>query len=273
MLIELCAGSAAVSLRYLSSTGRPPIAYQGGKRGYADRILAAMGLAPGAGGGSDVVLCEPGPWGEAWDLWRTPAGRAGTIDRLRAWGEEDPRALWERLTAAPVPTDAAERVATWAVLTHTGFGSKPVLVSDGAWDEHGLDTGYERGLAWKCGLDGVARRLERLPDLSRVTVFRCDAQEVPPLPGAIVYIDPPYQGTTCAYGHGLPRAEVLALAERWRAAGAALVAVSEQEALGLPGWRAHDLGAPAGSRRTWSKQRREVLTLSGPARQRLRRAA
>ena len=34
--VELCAGSAAVSLRWLRRGAKPPLAYQGGKRGYAD---------------------------------------------------------------------------------------------------------------------------------------------------------------------------------------------------------------------------------------------
>ncbi len=84
-LVELCAGSAAVSLRWLSSSGRPPLGYQGGKRGYADKILTAMGLCPGGGAlAGEVVLVEPGPWGEAWQQWKTPAGRTDTIERLRA---------------------------------------------------------------------------------------------------------------------------------------------------------------------------------------------
>lgn len=289
LLIELCAGSAAVSLRYLSSTGRPPMAYQGGKRGYADRILAAMGLRPGDGGGADVVLCEPGPWGEAWDLWRTAAGRADTIDRLRAWAEEDPRALWERLRAAPPPAETAERVSTWAVLQFWNFGRKPVLAGAASWKQHGLNAceayrgDWARARAAKglpygdCERDrrlpDVIAGLQALPDLSRVTVLRCRAEEVEPIPGAAVYIDPPYAGTTCAYGHDLPRAEVLVLAKRWQAGGARIVAVSEGAPLSLRGWHAHELGASAGFGRTWSKQRSEVLTLSRPARQRLRRAA
>lgn len=60
------------------------------------------------------------------------------------------------------------------------------------------------------------------------------------------------------------RPAVLVLAARWQAAGASLVAISEASALPLPGWHAHELGGPSGFGRTWSKQRREVLTLSRP---------
>lgn len=269
-LVELCAGSAAVSLRYLFGRARPPLAYQGGKRGYADQILAAMGLRPGQGRDAEIVLCEPGPWGEAWDLWRTPAGRADTIERLRAWADEDPRALWERLRSAPVPADAAERVATWAVLQFWNFARMPVTVA-ATWGVQGLNAteAYRREMRPETGsrdvrLPIMIADLAALPDLSRLTVFRCDAADVPPLPGAVCYIDPPYAGTTCAYGHGLERSRVVEIAERWRAAGAH-VFVSEAEPLPIEGWHVKELGGPAGFGRTWSKQRREFLTMSRPA--------
>lgn len=139
IFVELCAGSAAVSLRWLSSKAKPPLSYQGGKRGYADAILRAMGQAPGAGRGHEIVLCEPGPWGEAWEHWRTAEGRADTAERLEAWAAEDPRTLWERLRRAPVPADVAERVATWAVLQFWSFGNKVVEPAGAGWNEHGFN--------------------------------------------------------------------------------------------------------------------------------------
>lgn len=69
-----------------------------------------------------------------------------------------------------------------------------------------------------------------------------------------VYLDPLYQGAT-GYGWGCPRAEVLALARRWAAAGA-VVAVSEAVPLELPGWHHLDLTRPGG--------KPEWLTLSRP---------
>lgn len=279
ILVELCAGSAAVSLRWLRADARPPLAYQGGKRGYADQILQALGLQPGGGRGQQVVLCEPGPWGEAWALWRTTEGRADTIGRLRAWVDEDPRTLWERLRTAPVPTDERERVAAWAVLNLWSFGQKPILI-DGGWVHHGFNPAAAYRLDYhesrrKAGLrvytgdeirihKQLIPALEALPDLSRLTVLQCRAEDVALIPGAVVLIDPPYQGTTCAYGHSLPRSEVLSIATRWRAAGC-IVAICEAEPLPLVGWHHHELGGPSGFGRTWSRQRREVLTMSRPA--------
>jgi hypothetical protein len=283
-LIELCAGSAAVALRWLSSTAVPPVPYQGGKRAYADAILMALGLRPGEGArGGEVVLIESGPWADAWAEWCTVPGRRETIEWLRCWAELDPRSLWDDLAAAPVPTGRAARVAAWAVLQWWSFGRKPVTTRrNGQWTDwrtHGFDHvgAYRSQVAAEkraAGDDDYAigrdqrlplliERLESLPDLSRVEVVGVDVRLATPRPG-IVLIDPPYAGTTSVYQDDLPRPDVLALAERWRAAGA-VVSVCESEPLPLSGWHHHELPRSVGRGRTFSNQQREVMTISRAA--------
>jgi len=271
--VELCAGSAAVSLRFLSSRAKPPIGYQGGKRGYAGATLQALGLAPGQGGreGWRVVLVEAGPWAEAWALWRTAEGRRDTCERMRAWAGEDPRRLWERLRAAPVPEARAERVAVWAVLQWWNVACKPAGVAGATWANVSFNASVTEPSEWRdfrgdvgirpaSLLPDLGARIAALPDLSRVEVLHADARAVEPIPDALVYIDPPYLDTT-GYGATLPRPDLLALAARWQAAGC-VVAVSEAEPLPLPGWHAHRLPRPHGIVRSWSRQQAEYLTIS-----------
>lgn len=282
-LVELCAGSAAVSLRWLHPHAKPPIAYQGGKRAYADAILLAMGLRPGGGQRAGrVVLVEAGPWGEAWAHWAA-GGIPDTVERLRAWAGEDPRALWTRLKDAPVPTERAERVATWAVLSVWSYARKPIRADGARWRTHGFNVGmayavdYYRRLREQDGgppawlhwtqqtdfrLPQLIAAFDALPDLSRVEVHHGDVRTVSPLSDATVYIDPDYDGTT-GYGHSLPRADVLAIADAWRAAGCT-VAVSEATPLPLEAWYAHRLPKADGPGRNYSKQQSEWLTLSHP---------
>lgn len=80
--------------------------------------------------------------------------------------------------------------------------------------------------------------LEALP-LDRLEVLHCDVRAVDPVPGAVVYIDPPYVGCP-RYAATLPRFDVLDLASRWADAGAR-VAVSEAEPLSLRGWTSRPL--------------------------------
>lgn len=115
LFAELCCGSAAVTLRLLGGAyARPPISYQGSKRGYAAAILGAMGLRSGQGADS-VLLCDPGPWSRVWACLSTRAGRNAVADTIRGWSSEEPRALWERLRARG-PLEGLDGVAQYVML-------------------------------------------------------------------------------------------------------------------------------------------------------------
>ena len=50
LFVELCAGTAALSVRLQGGKyARPPVSRMGAKTGYADCILRIMGLRPGQG--------------------------------------------------------------------------------------------------------------------------------------------------------------------------------------------------------------------------------
>jgi hypothetical protein len=80
----------------------------------------------------------------------------------------------------------------------------------------------------------------------------------------VAILDPPYVGTT-PYAHDLPRADVVAIARRWAAAGA-LVMVCEAEPIPellADGWGYRDIAhARKGQARTFSRQSREVVTMN-----------
>jgi len=274
-LIELCAGSAAVSLRWMGQ--QPPLRWQGGKRAFADAILRAAGLVPreGVRRGNEVLLCEPGPLGDAWALW-AERGVSGTVDRILSWAKLDPESLWDRLAGAPVPSDAQARVAFWAVLQFWGYGGKPVRGEGGRWCTHGFDhegayrtehAAMKRSQGQPKYRMGRDQRLPMLADrlralnLDRVAAVCRSIAEVPARAGAVTYIDPPYLGTTCAYGFMLTRPQLLELAEQ-RAQAGELVLVSEAEPLPLRGWTHILLPAPrARGRNNFTKQRAEWLTV------------
>lgn len=262
LFVELCAGTAAVSLRLARSKARPPVSRMGAKTGYADAILARMGLQAGQGAAS-YLWAEP-------DLGVQLLLHAYTDRQLaqdaaavvRSWAEEEPRALWERLRAegavrAVEPREVARWVNVQARTDNFGGFAAPVDDNPGrtGWRGHGP------------GCECLAERFDALPELPGCIVP--DATEVKParLPkGSWVYIDPPYVGTT-GYAHDLPRSEVLRLARLWHQAGAH-VAISEAEPLAelvAEGWHAHCLTRERiGQKRTFSKQQAEWLTLSRP---------
>jgi hypothetical protein len=334
LFVELCCGSAAVTLKLLGgAAARPPVSYMGAKTGYAEPILWTLGLRSGQGAAA-VLLNDPGPWSRVWRVLTTPAGCAEVARIIRGWVGEDARALWERLRAEPVPDDegeaaaaswlyqmrgsyhgkspeagighpeglpasehfggvrpAAEMLDGW-MIDRLRFPAGTLVLGEDAADvtpewvarwlvlRHGTQQQDERLRPCSRILDGmmyadgnwrnpIPPHVDRLDDLPAIpaAVSNLDAaaiEPVPPLPpGTCVYIDPPYQGTT-GYAHTFDRAAVLDVARRWADAGAR-VAVSEAEPLDLPGWHHVEItGIRKGQKRTFSKQKREWLTLSHP---------
>jgi len=263
VFVELCAGTAALSLRLARPKARPPVSRMGAKTGYADAILSRMGLQAGQGA-ERYLWCEPDPGVQlllhAYTNWRLARAAAEVV---RSWADEEPRALWERLKAeGPVKASEPREVARWSYLHQGSYQYRGVTAGIGR--PQGRDAGG--------GFGAVAPLTEMLPGLwSRLPELPgCivpDATEVEParLPaGSWVYIDPPYVGTT-GYAHDLPRAEVVRLAWLWHEAGAH-VCISEAEPIAelvADGWHVHELTAErVGQKRTFSKQQREWLTMS-----------
>lgn len=263
--VELCAGTAALSLRLHGGRyARPPVSRMGAKTGYARAILQVMGLA--AGDGADRYLwCEPDPGCRLLlEAYRSAELAQQAADIIRGWSDEDPRTLWERLRAeGPVQGVTAREAARWCYQVARGHGGAP-----GSYCPEHQDRLYPSQIARgdkKPGTHGATREAiaDRLPALPTLpAAITTDARKTAPLhSSAVVYIDPPYKDTT-SYQHDLTRAEVMALAMKWSDAGAD-VYISEAEPIDLPGWYHVDITrCRQGQKRTFSKQQAEWLTCS-----------
>jgi hypothetical protein len=122
LFVELCAGTAALSLRLHSGRhARPPVSRMGAKTGYAHAILRVLGLrqGQGEGDGTRYLWCEPDDGVRLLLHAYTDRELAQAAAKIiRSWRDEDPRALWERLRAegpAVCPDGAmdAREVARW----------------------------------------------------------------------------------------------------------------------------------------------------------------
>ena len=124
LFVELCAGTAALSLRLHARGARPPVSRMGAKTGYADAILRVLGLAPGARA-ARYLWCEPDPGVRLLlEAYRDADLARAAAAIIRSWADEEPRALWERLRAEGPPRlpDAspgglvfAHEVARWVI--------------------------------------------------------------------------------------------------------------------------------------------------------------
>ncbi len=148
VFVELCAGTAALSLRLHARGARPAVSRMGAKTGYADAILRVLGLAPGARA-AHYLWCEPDPGVRLLlEAYRDADLARAAAAIIRGWADEEPRALWERLRAEGPPRLPAtgSEVARWVLLgwqayrqgfPESGFratagGSWPDMPPDGA---------------------------------------------------------------------------------------------------------------------------------------------
>jgi hypothetical protein len=140
LFIELCAGTAALSLRLHHPRARPPVSRMGAKTGYADVILRVLGLRPG-GQAAHYLWAEPDAGVRLLlEAYRSRELATAAADIIRGWKDEDPRALWERLRAeGPArcpPVDPAE-VARWLWIAQRAYrqgepqSGGPVKIGDG----------------------------------------------------------------------------------------------------------------------------------------------
>lgn len=269
LFVELCAGTAAVSLRlHGGKRARPPVSRMGAKTGYATAILRVLGLRPGQGyaDGTRYLWCEPDAGVRLLlEAYRDRDLALAAAEIIRSWKDEDPRALWERLRAeGPVRCPeglTAREVARWLfaqVCHHSQQALKPIPEMDGFLHP-------EDGGRYGASRDDVQRRCCSLPTVP--ATIHPDAREVEPPPlsrEVVAYMDPPYVGTT-GYADALPREDAVMLARRWDAAGAT-VCISEAEPipdLVADGWHAVEItNERRGQRRTFSKQQAEWLTIN-----------
>jgi hypothetical protein len=261
LFVELCAGTAALSVRLQGGKhARPPVSRMGSKTGYADCILRIMGLKPGQGA-AQYLWCEPDAGVRLLlEAYRDHELALAAADIISGWADEEPRALWERLKAeGPVKHIGPHEAARSLVVGAWSWGG----VSGNSYNKSEAE-GHPQ--SWKyprsCSIiSDETTSFPTIPATIHPDALQVDPQQLPL--GCVVYIDPPYQGTT-GYADDLPRAQVLALAMKWAQAGAA-VYISEAVPLDLPGWHHIDIaGERKGQNRKFSKQQREVITCNVP---------
>lgn len=274
-LVEPCCGSAALTMHLLGRR-RQVVPYQGSKW-RARRTLAGLAAELGfAGRPGRVHLVDAGPWGATAALLTGGRVQAEVLAAVRALAEEDPGALFARLQGAPVPWAPVPFAAEHLVLQRLAFSGKAVGVVDGRWSSPGLNRTSAYGTPATARFGAVRPQLLALCDVLAEEVapvkacgVRGDAacalgMEVVDGP-VLVYLDPPYVGTTAYPGATLDRAGVERHAAAWAARGAAVI-VSEACALDLgPGWRSRQLMAGRGGASPFRGTAAEWVTFRGPA--------
>lgn len=287
LFVELCAGLASVSgcLQH-GARWKPPVSRMGRKTGYAEAILDVMGLRPGQGArgyvwaeaDSDVAALlaaytQPEAMREIASIIRSwipcpygPHAPDPSCSRCKGTGRWDARDLWEVLRREKrrglwEGGGEAGEVAGWAFVQGNNHPSKQDGRPIHQW---AFKEGYNEDAAHT--REGMSSRF-RAPLWPPVTLTPDAAIQPAHIPpGTVVYMDPPYAGTT-GYKHDLPRAAVVKIAQRWLDAGAR-VYISEAEPIAIPGWHHVEItGERRGQARTFGATR-EWLTCSDMPRRR-----
>jgi len=232
---------------------------------------------------------------------RARGAAAGTVGEVAGWlfisGNTTPHAdVWKPVPAAAVAcgvdanlsasglADRADRLAevagyliegAWAYRQGDPPSGGPVLPEDRRQSAVRVSDGVAALTGWRPTTAGISGCADAFACLGWPSV--CVSPSIPSaaevaaaigtpgdLSGCVVYMDPPYAGTT-GYAADLSRAEVVAHALDFASLGAT-VAISEAEAipdLVRSGWHSVEItGGRLGQKRTFSKQQQEIITMN-----------
>lgn len=288
--IELFAGTAALSRVLIGgmSGNRPrieaPVGYMGAKNDLAPFILHKARIRPGEGAWK-ATLNDASTIGIVTGTLLGPEGQR-VADTLRKWKGEKADHLWRRLYKLDAPKDPVDFAAWWLWLQARSASGVPlwwdgtrIVSMDGhgrgpypAWQatcrpasQKGTSRGSTGGIRSPAT---ISRRIEAMRAAMCGHKIEILTMRVADYAGllcgdigdavaagirVVVYLDPPYQGST-GYELGCPRDTVLGMAMDLRRAGAEVI-VSEAEGLPLDGW--HHVQLP-------SRRKPEWLTMSHP---------
>lgn len=207
-----------------------PVSYQGGKARLAaelvghwwplgDRLFYDLCCGSGAvtiemwnRGVSvdDMVMVDAGPWGQFW----SEVGRGVfDFDVFCSYLEAIPTDLtqvrdWmKELSSYPASQDTTE---VFIILQASSFGAKAIWVEDDQWRNNTFRN-YWTPTATSSRRSPVnpmmpmpntlrSRVFDVITNMQGVNAYCMDVMKVDVEPGSLVYVDPPYLGTT-AYGH------------------------------------------------------------------------
>lgn len=251
-LVEPCCGSAALTLHLLGAR-RALVPYQGTKwslRRELEGIVRRLGYW---GAPDHAILVDVAPWSAA--IAAVLRQRDAVLAALRPLverGTADPAGLYAELSRAPVPDGQAEMAATLLWLQRMNFSSKAVGAVDGRWRTHGLNTtaaygraGTERFGACRPLGPALLDAVEWAPRFGSVAAF-VGAPALDVVGPTLVYLDPPYHGTTGYPSGTLSRFGVVDAAREWAEQGASVI-VSEAQPIAelvADGWEAMELRGP-----------------------------
>jgi hypothetical protein len=266
--LDLTCGTGSLGLRLATGTKvKPLMPYMGWKKNLAQHILDVAEVEQGA---DRLIFVDAGPWGRAWQAIAREEQREAVISILQHYTREQPKELYERLKAEPVPSSDVRFCARFLTLQRWAYGSKPVGIVGDRWSLPGYCKPAGEGVPARKTYGEVKPQLPSTIKILKgyakletpIFAYQGDSRRIEFTrlgPGDLVYIDPNYKGRT-GYRHSLSREEVLRLGRWWAEKGCTVI-ISEGEPLtALNGWETADLTNRRGQVHTFPAEREEWIT-------------
>lgn len=270
-LTEACAGGGALTLSYLGAKGQI-VPYQGSKwrlRHELTSVISERGFSPDDLHSAHLV--DAGPWGDSWNTIAT--GRWWVVEELLGMLVVDPRKMYDTLHLNECSDSRVARTAEHLYLSRLAFSGKAISDDGGIWKSAGFNKSSAYGVE---GTDKfgpvrpmIPALIDRLEEDWRPLYLhgeRACAMSVTYRTGprSVVYIDPPYPGTTAYPGVSFGESEVVDLAIT-RSKDCGLVVVSGLEPIGgliARGWSYRCLRGPSSHTARFRSKSPEYITIS-----------
>lgn len=276
ILAEPFCGSAAFSMHMMGAK-RSIMPYQGSKWRHRKALEGIAGELGFSGKPEILWLADTGPWSDTWGaLLRSKEGRNDVLESLRRI-RMDPKARFDCLNGSEAPFLRTDFAAEFLFLQRLAFSGKHVKIVDGCWRSPGFNktSAYGKPATDRFGeikpmLPSLIRAIEGLPECRDLTFLSAEHaikelfhNEWGIHRPTLVYLDPPYAGTT-GYGSGCTRTQVIALANRCLRQGAAVMASEAEPLTELKGWRTKQIAGPRTDGSPFKGKQAEWVTYCKP---------
>lgn len=266
-LIEGCCGSAALTL-HLCGIKKPLIPYQGSKwkyRNYLEKNLRSYGFH---GKPDQVKLYDPGPWSQT--LNALIKNQDLVLDVLTDYNKNDPKNVFDSLQNQKVSKDLYEFAGEFLFLQRLSFSGKAVGCKNKIWKSPGFNKTSAYGVK-KTSKFGEIKPM--IPSIIKV-LQDIKFNQIPLVDvglnlgypkenvnHTVVYLDPPYHGSTKYPDGDLSRKEVVDLARAWAHAGARVI-ISEAEPIKELNWTNICLSSGSINQNSFKSKKEEWITIS-----------
>ena len=266
-LIEGCCGSAALTF-HLCGANKAVITYQGSKWKFRHLLAEILSDRGFVGLPNEIELYDPGPWSKVVPL--IFSNKDEIVDELKFYNKFDPNIMYHKFQNQPCSKIPTNYAAEFLFLQRLAFSGKAVGASSGIWKSPGFNTTSAYGLegtdkfgAIKPMLPGMIKTLSKLSLVPMVfNSGRYLKKPIDNVKNTVVYLDPPYQGSTKYPDGDLSRQEVIDLALAWYHVGATVL-ISEAEPISnLIGWKQICISSAKESKNSFRSKKEEWVTIS-----------